>query len=247
MNIDFSNQLVVITGGTGNLGSSVIKQLLKNNAKVISTSTNKNQVKKLNNYYKNRNLKFFHLDYKNENAIKNFISEIKKLNTIDILINNAGINAISSIEKIKLKDWSSIQSVNLTGPFLIMREISKKMIKRRKGNILNISSIFGSVGKAERASYSASKWGLVGLTKSSALDLSKYNILVNSLSPGVINSKLTKKILGKKGIENIKKQIPLGRLANSEEITKLIIFLVSKENSYITGQNIIADGGYTCG
>ena len=87
----------------------------------------------------------------------------------------------------------------------------------------------------------------MGLTKSSALDLSKYNILVNSLSPGVINSKLTKKILGKKGIENIKKQIPLGRLANSEEITKLIIFLVSKENSYITGQNIIADGGYTCG
>jgi len=121
------------------------------------------------------------------------------------------------------------------------------MIKRRKGNILNISSIFGSVGKEKRSSYSSSKWGLIGLTKSSSLDLAKYNIIVNSLSPGVIASELSNNILGKKGINNIIKLIPMNRLAQRQEVVKVIAFLVSSQNSYITGQNIIVDGGYTCG
>jgi 3-oxoacyl-[acyl-carrier protein] reductase len=114
-----------------------------------------------------------------------------------------------------------------------------------KGKILNISSIFGTVGKSKRVSYSSSKWGLIGLTKSSSLDLAKYNILVNAISPGVIESDLTNKILGKKGIHNIKKDIPLNRLASIDEIINVISFLVSDKNSYMTGQNIVIDGGFT--
>ena len=128
---------------------------------------------------------------------------------------------------------------------LLTKFISKKMIKKRNGKILNISSIFGVVGKSKRSSYSSSKWGLIGLTKSTALDLAKYNILVNSISPGVIQSDLTTKILGKKGIQEIQKLIPMQRLSKMNEIVNLIAFVVSDYNTYITGQNITIDGGYT--
>jgi len=245
MKIDFKGQKILITGGNSNLGKKVIELLLKNNAFVYTTVTN---IKKNKNYkLKNKNIKFFELDYKNSKSVQNFINEIKNIDDIDVLINNAGINIIDNISNIKNKDWTDIQNVNLTGPFILMKEISKKMIKKKKGNILNISSIFGSVGKEKRSSYSSSKWGLIGLTKSASLDLAKYNILVNALSPGVINSSLTKKILGPKGIKDITNQIPLKRLSSVDEIAKIILFLISNHNTYLTGQNIIVDGGYTCG
>jgi len=245
MKIDFKGQKILITGGNSNLGKKVIELLLKNNAFVYTTVTN---IKKNKNYkLKNKNIKFFELDYKNSKSVQNFINEIKNIDDIDVLINNAGINIIDNISNIKNKDWTDIQNVNLTGPFILMKEISKKMIKKKKGNILNISSIFGSVGKEKRSSYSSSKWGLIGLTKSASLDLAKYNILVNALSPGVINSSLTKKILGSKGIKDITNQIPLKRLSSVDEIAKIILFLISNHNTYLTGQNIIVDGGYTCG
>ncbi len=119
------------------------------------------------------------------------------------------------------------------------------MIKKKEGKIINISSIFGSVSKSQRSSYSSSKFGLIGLTKSSSLDLAKYNIMVNSVSPGFIKTKLTKKILKEKGIKKISKIIPMNRLGNVKEISNLVNFLSSKYNTYITGQNIIIDGGFT--
>ncbi len=118
------------------------------------------------------------------------------------------------------------------------------MIKRRKGKIINISSIFGSISKSKRASYSSSKSGLIGLTKASALDLAKYNILVNSVSPGFIDTKLTRKILGKNLMKKMKNQIPLKKIAKPDEIIPYIIFLSSDNNNYITGQNCVIDGGF---
>ena len=125
------------------------------------------------------------------------------------------------------------------------KQISKIMIKRRKGKIINISSIFGSVGKSGRSLYSSTKSGLIGLTKSSALDLAKYNILVNSISPGVINTGLTKKVLNSVEEKLIKKEIPLNRLGKALDVAYLVCFLCSDFNNYITGQNFIIDGGYT--
>ena len=248
MIIDFNNKDILISGATGNLGKSMVNFFSKYNSYIHATSTNYNFVKKFNNFKKkNKNIKYYYLDFTNDESVNNFLKEIKKLSKIDILINNAGINKIDYIQKIKISDWKEIQKVNLTGPYILTKEISKTMIKRRKGNILNISSIFGSVGKEKRSSYSSSKWSLIGLTKSSSLDLAKYNIIVNSLSPGVIASELSNNILGKKGINNIIKLIPMNRLAQRQEVVKVIAFLVSSQNSYITGQNIIVDGGYTCG
>ena len=118
------------------------------------------------------------------------------------------------------------------------------MIKRRVGKIINVSSIFGSVSKSQRSSYSSSKFGLIGLTKSSSLDLAKYNILVNSISPGFIKTDLTINILKKKGIKKISKVIPMKRLGNVQEISNVVSFLSCKYNTYITGQNIVVDGGF---
>ena len=119
------------------------------------------------------------------------------------------------------------------------------MKKNKSGKIINISSIYGTVGKEKRSLYSITKFGLNGLTKSSALDLAKFNVLVNSISPGVFNTKLTRKILKKDGMKKVKLKIPLKKLGNPESLANLCVFLCSNYNNYITGQNIIIDGGYT--
>ena len=119
------------------------------------------------------------------------------------------------------------------------------MIKRKFGRIINISSIFGVVSKSGRSLYSTTKFGLIGLTKSSALDLAKYNILVNSVSPGVIKTKLTKSILSSKQLSKIRQDIPLKKLGDVSDVSNLVCFLCSELNNYITGQNFIVDGGYT--
>ena len=242
MQINFKKKIIIISGGTGNLGKALIKFFSKYGCQIIATTTNKKIVK--NNNVK-RKLLFKYLDFTDKKSIINFENFLDNIPRVDILINNAGINKIDNIYNIKTEDWNKIQEINLTGPMLLTKFISKKMIKKRNGKILNISSIFGVVGKSKRSSYSSSKWGLIGLTKSTALDLAKYNILVNSISPGVIQSDLTTKILGKKGIQEIQKLIPMQRLSKMNEIVNLIAFVVSDYNTYITGQNITIDGGYT--
>jgi len=161
------------------------------------------------------------------------------------LINNAGVNKIESISHLSSKDWDWINTVNLKGPFLLTKAVTKTMKKKNSGKIINIASIFGVVSKEKRAAYSSTKWGLIGFTKAVALDMACFNIQVNALSPGFVDTELTQKILGKDGIESLIERIPLGRLAKPEEIANVVLFLCSENNSYITGQNIIVDGGFT--
>tara|TARA_B100000989_G_C19529824_1_gene468967 strand:- start:1477 stop:2217 length:741 start_codon:yes stop_codon:yes gene_type:complete len=245
MNITFDRKTIFISGSQGNLATALINNFLKYKCLIYATSTNKSFVTKKNNE-KTKNIRYIYLDFENKKSIANLSIELKKIKKIDILINNSGINKIDEITKINLKDWNKIINVNVTGAFILTNLIAKKMKKNKEGKILNVSSIFSVVGKNKRSSYSSSKWALVGLTKSSALDLCKFNILVNAISPGVIESNLTKRILGNKGIQKIKTDIPLNKLAKLNEIVNVINFLVSNQNSYMTGQNIIVDGGYTC-
>ena len=190
-------------------------------------------------------MKYHYLDLKNEKSISDFIEYISQLKKIDVLINNAGMNKIDPIEKIKDEDWHNIYNINLYGPFVLTREISKIMKKNKYGRIVNIASIFGVISREKRAAYSSTKSGLIGLTKATAHDLAKDNILVNSISPGFINTELTKNILGEKSMKEISSSIPLKRLGDPDEIAKLVLFLTSDQNTYITGENIIIDGGYT--
>jgi len=236
MKLNFKNKTVLITGGEGGIGKSICKEFSKMGANVLITTTKRGLIHKKN---------YMYLDFNSKNSIKNFLQKVKKIKKIDILINNAGINHVSSINEIDEDYLQKIYRVNLKGPILLTKEISKIMKKRRSGKIINISSIFGIVGKSGRSLYSVTKFGLIGLTKSSALDLAKHNILVNSVSPGVINTGLTKKVLNGKQLKNIKKEIPLNKLGEASAVSYLVSFLCSELNTYITGQNFVIDGGYT--
>ena len=240
MKLNFKNKIVLITGGEGGLGRSICNKFLQLGAKVIVTTTKKELINK-----KNKKKFYMHLDFNNKNSIKIFFNNLKKINKVDILINNAGINKLSYINNVDENYLDEIYKVNLRGPILMTKQISKIMIKKRSGKIINISSIFGIVGKSGRSLYSTTKFGLIGLTKSTALDLAKYNILVNSVSPGVINAGLTKKILSSKEAKKIKEDIPLNKLGQVSDVSHLVCFLCSSFNTYITGQNFVIDGGYT--
>lgn len=242
MKIDFKNKNVLITGASRGIGNDLANSFYLSGANIISTSTKPFKLKntKLKNQWTN-----FIVDFNDDKSIEEFSKNLIKYKKIDVLINNAGINKINDIDKIIRDDWDMINRVNLRAPYLISQLVAKQMIKQKKGFIINVSSIFGVISKEKRASYSASKSGLIGLTRATAIDLAKYNILVNAVSPGFVETELTKKILSKIESSKIKKDIPMRRFAKKNEITNLIFFLCSNYNTYITGQNFVIDGGFT--
>lgn len=166
--------------------------------------------------------------------------------SIDILVNNAGINLIAAGEDVSDQNIEDTIQVNLAAPIRLIRGIVPRMKQNKYGRIVNISSIFSLASKPGRLTYSASKAGLNSITKTLAVELAPCNILVNAVAPGYTNTELTKINNTKDEIEEIKKLIPLGRLAEPEEIAEVVNFLCSKTNTYITGQVIFADGGFVC-
>ncbi|MAP84327.1 MAG: SDR family oxidoreductase [Candidatus Marinimicrobia bacterium] len=245
MKIDFTNKTVVVTGGTRGVGAAIVQLFQECNAEIIATGTNLDNLKRLNEKSSDKRTKYTHLDFISDDSVQNFLGYIEKLGRIDVLINNAGVNKIDSIHEISKNDWDWMNEVNLRGPFLITRSVSKIMKKQGYGKIVNIASVFSIVSRAKRAAYSTTKWGLVGFTKAIAHDLAPHNILVNAVSPGFVDTELTRRILGEKEIEKLVSSIPQKRLADAGEIAKAILFLTSDHNTYITGQNIIVDGGFT--
>lgn len=236
---NFQRKIVLITGGTRGLGLAMAKTFAQAGAHVICTGTAlKGRL--------SQNLEYWSLDLTSEDSINGFIKKLKSLKRLDIVVNNAGINVIESIDDIKDINWDKIIQVNLTGAMMVMRESSKIMKKKRiSGRILNISSIYGVISRAKRNAYSASKAGLIGLTRASALDLSSHGILVNALCPGFVLTDLTKSILSKSEIAALTAQVPLGRFGREEDIAKMALFLCSDLNTYMTGQTIIVDGGFS--
>ena len=225
----------LVTGSSRGIGAEIATKLVSDGYKVITTGTKEDGYIDGANY---RQVNF--LDPKSRESFLNTLESEE----INILINNAGINKIGRFTDIQLQDFDSILEVNLRSPFLIMQAVIPKMIKRQWGRIVNISSIFGSISKEHRASYSASKFGLNGLTLAASAELSSQNILVNSVSPGFVDTDLTRGILGEDGISQLIGNIPIGRLGQPAEIAELVSWLVSSKNTYISGQNIIIDGGF---
>ena len=245
MQINFNNKTVIITGGTRGIGASLTEVFHTLGAHVYSTGTHKEVLEQLNNSPDSNNRKkYLHLDFTIPESVENFLKIVEKLERIDVLINNAGVNKISSIEATQDEDWDWINCVNLRGPYKMTKAIARKMQVQKSGKIINIASIFGVISKSKRSVYSSTKWGLIGFTKGVALDLAPYNILVNSVSPGFVNTELTRKILSQKDIGQLENEIPLHRFAQPDEIVKVILFLASEHNTYLTGQNIIIDGGF---
>jgi len=227
----------VVTGATRGIGYAVAKRLLEDGLKVIVTGT-----KTEAEYPKGAT--YFPVDFLNEKLVITFIKYLKN-QKIDILVNNAGINKIDKFVDINIDDFDHILNVNLRTPLLLCQAVIPYMKQKKWGRIVNITSIWSHISKEFRASYSSSKFGLDGMTAALSAEVSEYGILANSVAPGFINTELTRHILTTQEISKIKKQIPMQRLGHVEEVAKLVSWLVSEENTYISGQNMIIDGGFS--
>ncbi len=247
MQLNFKNKTILVTGGTRGIGKQIANDLHNLGAYVIVTGTNREEVDNLNRQSQiNGDLrKFFVLNYLNSHSFENFINEVLKFPTIDGIVNNAGINRLNHIQDVQLDDWSDMLEVNLTAPFRLINAISPNMIKNNWGRIVNIASIFGVISKEKRAVYSATKFGIHGLTVGCSNDLARYNILVNTVSPGFVLTDLTNKNLTEEEMQNLSLQVPIRRMAETSDISSMVVFLLSNLNNYVTGQNIVVDGGFT--
>ncbi len=225
MKINFENKVAMVTGASRGIGKQIADDLTYLGARVISLSSSD-------------------YDLSNAKGLREMVSFINEQNKIDICINNAGINKINYVEDVLQEDYESIMHVNVKAPFEISQAVCKKMKKNKYGRIINISSIFGHCTKEKRSCYTTSKFALAGMTKTFAVEMAPHNVLVNSVAPGFTMTELTKNILGEEGMDKIALEVPMKRLAYPSEISKVVVFLASELNTYLTGQNIIVDGGF---
>jgi NAD(P)-dependent dehydrogenase (short-subunit alcohol dehydrogenase family) len=247
MEINFKGKTIIVTGATRGIGKQIANDLLESGANLILTGTDQYQIDLLNEkvHIENQNIKYIQLNLNNLKSINQFIDNLSYYPQIDGLVNNAGINKLNNISNIIEDEWFEMLNVNLTGPLKLIKFVSEKMISNNYGRIINIASIFSIISKKNRSLYSATKFGLHGLTVGVSNDLAKYNIMVNTVSPGFVETDLTRKNLSNDEINNLKLAIPSGRLANVTEISSVVQFLLSDKNTYLTGQNIAIDGGFT--
>lgn len=241
MHIDFSNKTIIVTGGSNGIGKEISEMFLNLNANVIITGTNTEPAWCASQ----SKCQFYKLDFLDPSSFTHFSAQLKKRERIDILINNAGIQIKHPIDKIDDNDWNKVIAINLTGPMKMMRLVVPIMKTQSSGNIINISSVAGIISKPNQSSYSATKAGLIGLTKASALDLVSYNISVNVLCPGTTQTPMVEKLLSEKQKKIILENVPMKRFADVSEIARFVMFLCSKYNTFMTGQAIILDGGFT--
>ena len=222
--IDLKNLNVILTGATGGIGGAILEKLYNYNAKIIASGTNEQKLKIIKEKYKNVITKKF--DISDHAQIEQFIDECNELleNRIDILINNAGITQDNLTIRMKKDEWDKVIDLNLTSNFLITKNVIKKMLKNKNGKIINITSVVGHTGNLGQANYAASKAGLIGMSKSLALEYGKKNIKVNCISPGFIKSEMTDKIS-----ENFKQvlegKISLERFGMPEDVANAVLFL----------------------
>jgi NAD(P)-dependent dehydrogenase (short-subunit alcohol dehydrogenase family) len=227
----------VVTGGTRGIGFAIAKRLVEDGLEVVVTGTKKDAEHPYGTSY-------YPVDFLDNDSVVNFVKFLKQ-QQVDILINNAGINKIGEFSLINIEDFDKVLQVNLRTPFQLCQAVIPSMKKNNWGRIINLTSIFGNITKEYRAPYSSSKFGLDGMTAALASEVSEFGILANSVGPGFIDTELTRNVLGKDGINKIQKNIPMKRLGRVDEIASLVSWLASEENTYISGQNLMIDGGFS--
>jgi 3-oxoacyl-[acyl-carrier protein] reductase len=215
----------LVTGGSRGIGAAIVQKLKSEGYKILAPTRQE-------------------MDLESSDSITSYLAQRK--DQIDILVNDAGINRIALLSEIKSKDVDDTLQINLLAPLQIIREVTPQMQKNRYGRIVNISSLWSLVSRPGRVNYSISKSAINGMTRSLAIELAQYNILVNAVAPGYVATDLTRQNNSAAELEKISKTIPLQRLAEPSEIANLVAFLCSEGNTYMTGQTIVVDGGYSC-
>jgi len=243
--MELEGRLALITGGAQGIGLTIAEELSRSGAHVILGDVNQVGAQKAADSIKEKggNASAVRLDVSNAKEVQEVFNTIsKKYKPLDILVNNAGITRDGLMIRMKESDWDLVLSINLKGSFLCSQQAVKQMMKQKKGTIVNIASIVGVMGNFGQANYSASKAGIIGLTKTTARESAAHGITVNAIAPGFIDTEMTR-VLEESVKEKLIEQIPLARLGLPEDIARCVQFLVSDRASYITGQVINVNGG----
>jgi len=239
--INFENKKILITGASGGIGNELVKKFISLGADVLGSGT---KVEKLDVLKKKHpKIKVRKFDMSEHSKIEEFIENVHlELGGLDILINNAGTNKDNLSLRMKDDEWKEVIDINLTSTFLLSKYAIKKMLKNKFGRVVNITSVVGHTGNLGQSNYSASKAGIIGMSKSLAIEYAKRNITINCISPGFIVSDMTMNIAEKVKLY-LTSRIPMGKLGTGEDVSNCAAFLASNQASYITGETIHVNGG----
>ena len=240
------NKNIIVTGATGGIGNSIVEKLHKNGANILATGTKVDKLEDLKKKFST--IKILKFDISQHEQIEKFINDATDElgGSLDCIINNAGITKDNLTIRMSLDEWTEVIDINLTSTFLMCKYSIKKMLKNKKGKIINITSVVGHTGNVGQANYTASKAGIVAMSKSLSIEYAKKNINVNCISPGFISTAMTDQI-DEKFKEAIIAKIPSNRLGKPEDIANAVIFLSSSDSDYINGETIHINGGMYLG
>ena len=240
--MNLENKKIIITGATGGIGHSLVKSLSESGAKILATGTRLEKLEELKSKFNNTD--FLKFDISKGEEIEGFIENATKQlgGGLDCLINNAGITQDNLAIRMNIDEWKKVIDINLTSTFLLSKFAIKKMLKNKYGKIINITSVVGHTGNLGQTNYTASKAGIVAMSKSLAIEYAKKNININCVSPGFIKTEMTDKI-DEKYKETIISKIPSSRLGAPEDVANAVLFLASDQSNYINGETIHVNGG----
>ena len=243
---NFKNKNFIVTGASGGIGNSIVEKLYYKDANILATGTKLEKLEDLKKKY--QNIKILNFDISQHDKIEEFINNATEElgGSLDCLVNNAGITKDNLTIRMSLEEWTKVIDINLTSTFLMSKYSIKKMLKNKSGKIINITSVVGHTGNAGQANYTASKAGIVAMSKSLAIEYAKKNINVNCISPGFISTAMTDQI-DEKFKQTIIAKIPSNRLGKPEDIANAVIFLSSNTSDYINGETLHVNGGMYLG
>jgi len=240
--IDLKDKNIIVTGASGGIGNSIIKKLYESGANILASGTKIEKLEKLKLQF--NNIKILKFDISQSEKIEDFIENASSElgSNLNCLINNAGITQDNLAIRMTFDEWKKVIDINLTSTFLLSKFAIKKMLKNKYGKIINITSVVGHTGNLGQANYTASKAGLIAMSKSLAIEYAKKNININCISPGFIKTAMTDKI-DDKFKEIIISKIPSARLGEPEDIANAVLFLASNQSDYINGETLHVNGG----
>ncbi len=243
---NLKNKNIIVTGASGGIGNSIVEKFYENGSNILATGTRVEKLEELKKRFKN--IKILKFDISQHEKIEEFINSATDAlgGSLDCIVNNAGITKDNLAIRMSLEEWTKVININLTSTFLMSKYSIKKMLKNKSGKIINITSVVGHTGNAGQSNYTASKAGVVAMSKSLAIEYAKKNINVNCISPGFISTAMTDKI-DERFKEAIIGKIPSNRLGMPEDIANAVIFLSSDQSDYINGETLHVNGGMYLG